>query len=394
MSANFYQLLKYAATGIASPDMTYYDRMRASALMGGVVQTLTGIPPLSFKSNGTPLISWSMKGNGSQQGTPTPDAPIMPEFVGVKTANLFDKNQTTGIISGKYINQNGVFSTNQYYYVSYPIRLTIGETYTWSFGSGLITHSSPTIGFYDSGDNLLSVASHASSIAHFSFTVPEGCAYILASVYTREPDHPFEPMLISGTVPQADNIPIPWYEPYGYKIPLTCAGQTVPVYLGQTQTVRRIQKLVLDGTEDVTRRSSPENSYSLNLVRSGYSEGLRVNGYCTHFSQISSASSMTDGTCYCGTTAISFRMNSVTDETAFKSYLASEYAAGHPVSVWYVLATEQTGITNEPLCKIGDYADELHSEDAGVTIPTSKGSNTLTVDTDLQPSEMTITFKG
>lgn len=35
MSANFYELLKYAATGIASPDMTYYDRMRASTLMGG-----------------------------------------------------------------------------------------------------------------------------------------------------------------------------------------------------------------------------------------------------------------------------------------------------------------------------------------------------------------------
>lgn len=32
MSANFYQLLKYAATGQASPDMTYYDKMRASAI--------------------------------------------------------------------------------------------------------------------------------------------------------------------------------------------------------------------------------------------------------------------------------------------------------------------------------------------------------------------------
>ena len=32
MSANYYELLKYAATGIASPDMTYYDRMRASAI--------------------------------------------------------------------------------------------------------------------------------------------------------------------------------------------------------------------------------------------------------------------------------------------------------------------------------------------------------------------------
>ena len=41
---------------------------------------------------------------------------------------------------------------------------------------------------------------------------------------------------------------------------------------------------------------------------------------------------------------------------------------------------------------IGDYADELSSADAGVTIPTTEGQNTLTVETDLQPSEMTITY--
>lgn len=32
MSANFYELLKYAATGQASPDMTYYDKLRASTI--------------------------------------------------------------------------------------------------------------------------------------------------------------------------------------------------------------------------------------------------------------------------------------------------------------------------------------------------------------------------
>jgi hypothetical protein len=76
----------------------------------------------------------------------------------------------------------------------------------------------------------------------------------------------------------------------------------------------------------------------------------------------------------------------------FKSYLAAQYAAGTPVTVWYVLAEPETAIVNEPLAKIGDYADELSSADAGVTITTTEGQNTLTVDTDLQPSEMTITY--
>jgi hypothetical protein len=76
---------------------------------------------------------------------------------------------------------------------------------------------------------------------------------------------------------------------------------------------------------------------------------------------------------------------------ALKEYLASEYQAGHPVMVWYVLSAPETAIVNEPLAKIGDYADELHSTDAAVTIPTVKGQNTLTVDTELQPSEVSIT---
>lgn len=77
-----------------------------------------------------------------------------------------------------------------------------------------------------------------------------------------------------------------------------------------------------------------------------------------------------------------------TTVSAFKSWLAL-----NPVTVWYVLATPTTGIVNEPLAKIGDYADTLASADAGVTIPTVKGDNMLTVDTELQPSEMTITYR-
>jgi len=72
-----------------------------------------------------------------------------------------------------------------------------------------------------------------------------------------------------------------------------------------------------------------------------------------------------------------------------KAYLASEYAAGTPVTVWYVLETPTEGIVNEPLYKIGDYADELTTT---TPIPTAKGSNTLTVDTTVQPSEVSITY--
>lgn len=229
--------------------------------------TITGVPPLSFKSNGSPLISWSMLGNGQQAGTPTPDAPIMPTFCGT----------------------------------------------------------------------------------------------------------------LDGT---------------DWKIPITCAGQTVPVYLGQTQTVRRIKKLVLTGEEIILRDREREDSWRFFTDKLISAKGST--GICSHFENIGA-----DGVKNSDNIGFSIFNNAqfgcrcpksiANTTTDFKSYLAQQYAAGTPVTIWYVLAEPETAIVNEPLAKIGDYADELHSTDASVTIQTVSGSNTLTIDTTLQPSSVSIT---
>lgn len=270
MSTNFYELLKYAATGQARPRMTYFDRMRASALMGGgAVQTLTGQPPLTFKADGNPLISWSMKGNGSQTGTPTPDVPITPDFVGT----------------------------------------------------------------------------------------------------------------LSGS---------------DWTIPVTCAGQTVPVNLGEVPTVRRIKKRVFDGSENWTVWVYQTAVLFYTPVTDGTGE-LVVS---SHFGNRKTGSLPLAGNiAYSGASNSNmfFRLlddTSITTVEGFKAWLAAQYAAETPVTVWYILADPTTGSVNEPLAKIGDYADELSSTDAGATIPTVKGQNTLTVDTDLQPSEMTIIYRN
>ena len=264
-----YDAMKYATTGVQADGMTEYDKMKAVSMFdgGSKVQTLTGIPPLSFKADGTPLSSWSMKGNGQQQGTPTPDAPIMPTFCGT----------------------------------------------------------------------------------------------------------------LNGT---------------DWTIPITCAGQTVPVYLGQTQTVRRVRKLVLTGEETgVSKRTSPDHSFSISFSSNSWDAPTTSLGISSHFARNGTVSTLINGEFYVGSTAFSFRLDYCADVVTFKQYLASQYANGTPVTIWYVLAEPETAIVNEPLAKIGDYADELSSTDAAVTIPTAKGQNTLTVDTDLQPSEMTITYR-
>lgn len=265
MQPNLLEVMK-ARAGIPTNDlfaMLWAKKLRAGS---SSVQTLTGIPPLSFKSDGTPLISWSMFGNTKQAGTPSPQNIIMPDFC------------------GKLVGSDWV-------------------------------------------------------------------------------------------------------------IPITCAGQTTPVYLGQTQTVRKIKKLVLDGTEKWNPSSTYPGScfaYFSNIATDAKRFSLIV---CTHVDQQSGEYHYGQGRIDKNSLSLWLFDSSVSTET-FKSYLAAQYAAGTPVTVWYVLAKPETAIVNEPLAKIGDYADELNSEDAGVTIPTAKGQNTLTVDTDLQPSEMKITFKS
>ena len=376
MSATFYELLKYAATGIASPDMTYYDRMRASTLMGGVVKTLTGQPPLTFKADGTPLISWSMLGNGSQTGTPTPDNPVMPEFVGARTGNLFDKSTIT---AGNYATTSGTTANNSYYCSDF-IPITAATYYFQNVVGGGYQN---TVVVYDANkQGLRYVRLKGGAKVSGAITFQSGDAYIRINCYYQTDVNTV--MLNTGSTA------LP-YEPFGWAEKITCSGQTIPVYLGEVPTVRRVKKLVLDGTEGWTITSN-------SVLRIGLSGQLRPSTpLCTHYlgSDATAWSNVPDKSV---TVSISGYLaildTTYTTAADFKAYLADEYAAGTPVTVWYVLAEPQTGIVNEPLAKIGDYADELSSEDAAVTIPTVKGANTLTVGGDLQPSEMTITYRG
>ena len=399
---SFYDLMKYARTGIASPDMTGFDKMRAlAAFGGGKTQTLTGIPPLSFNSNGTPLISWSMLGNGSQTGTPTPDNPIMPTFCGVRTGNLFYSDRTnrnttaSSTIDQTEGNSDLVITKNE---TSSAVALSVtinlplqAGTYTLSIdGLSVIGGNLDRLNLRDSDgvivNNVMTGSPQSFTIA--ADTVISAAVFVCdaTSTYTNRK---IRIMLNTGSTA------LP-YEPYGWKIPITCAGVTTPVYLGQTVTTRKIRKLVLDGTESWYKNEavSRENTSYFYTTKITDNAG-DVGGYCTHFVYDSGSYSHDyEGfSVLSGYGALRIRISNSIGATVadFKSYLAQQYAAGTPVTIWYVLATPETAIVNEPLCKIGDYADELRSTDAGVTIPTVRGSNTLTVDTELPPSAVSVT---
>lgn len=178
----------------------------------------------------------------------------------------------------------------------------------------------------------------------------------------------------------------------GYKLPPTINGTEYPIYLGTVPTTRRIKKLVLTGGEAFTNYtfSGTRGVYVSNVLETKYT---RVYGMCTHYPV---STSPTPNSLWIGAndTRLYFvgirDALSVDDANDVKSWVAAQYANGTPVTVWYVLAEPETAVVNEPLMKIGDYADTVSAAQAGVTIPTVSGANFLDVPTEVKPSEITI----
>ena len=272
---NYYDLLKPA-------QKDYYSELLARRLRGsGGVEEIEGVPPLTFQSDGTPLIDWYIKGKTVQNGTPTPTAPIQP--------------QSCGDLE------------------------TIGE------------HSGQ------------------------------------------------------------------------YKIPILCGNQTTNIYLGETQSTRAVKKLALKGTESIAFYSNGASGIGFRINVSDMILDSGHNGYCNHFSTVNSVYGLDDNAVQFGSNVnkalyFVFSVATVTElnlsnAQSVINWIKSQYANGTPVTVWYVLATPETATINEPLMKIGDYADSIDKAGAGVNIPTSDGINTLSVNTSVQPSEVYIKYK-
>lgn len=183
-----------------------------------------------------------------------------------------------------------------------------------------------------------------------------------------------------------------------YKIPISSANTTTPVYLGEVETTRKIQKLVLDGAENWYSKHLSENLF--NLVIDDYVKNTdSIICLCTHYKAQKNITLWTHvqdkSVCFFDTTNSLFYLRDSNFSTVadLKSYLTQQYANGTPVTVWYVLSNAETAVVNEPLMKIGDYADSISKAQASVEIPTVNGSNTLDVDTTLKPSNIYIEYK-
>ena len=147
-------------------------------------------------------------------------------------------------------------------------------------------------------------------------------------------------------------------------------NETIPVYLGEVPTVRRVKKLVLTGKETFVKNDEQDIRYLYYANRATIFPNSigRTPVLCNELPVTSSAPQSGIGVNTDNAFSVVYFnfgadiMNAQPSRNTvagLKEYLAAKYAAGHPVTIWYVLNTEETTISNEPLCKISTYADEL-----------------------------------
>ena len=346
--------------------------------------TFTTLPAVLYPTGTTATVG--LKGQAVQSSTPSPTSPVMPQGTGERTGNLFDYTITQGSFAIETGNEQSS---------PYRVRTNMPDfklpagTYTINVDGA----DDIVIYCYDDNGYVQSASFTGWAPTPRTFTLSSSLyvrfAFRFGNNATISPSNINYVMLNTGSTA------LP-YEPYGFEISISSAGQTTPVYLGEVQTTREIRKRVLTGEEDWIQAVSSLKVYRINIP--GYLREMVNTPICTHYKGIAPVIG-TEGlkdleTAFLlsssGNNYYYIRDDRFNNANDFKSYLQQQYSAGTPVIVWYVLAAEKTGIVNEPLMKIGDYADTV----SNITIPVTAGTNTLSVGTTVQPSEVTVNYKG
>lgn len=350
-------------------------------------------------TDGTAITSYTIKGNTVQSGTPTPSVPIVVQGVGEETANLFG-----GFVSGVAINtETGAETPSSSGFTSDFIPVEDNSIYSYTGGNDTI---STCFFAYDSSKAYIgrSTNDRLSSATLKTVTTAASGYKVFANSLTgnTNPIAYIRVGHLSGTqaAVESENIMLNTgstalpYEPYGYKIPILTTQGSAVNYLGSVQSYREIAKYVFDGTDNFTWTKSGTRNFSwffnpLFLPDRGKE---RTPFLCSHGATVTTLSEFVYGTVYADNTYnLGIFPSELSTVTELRQWLATQYANGTPVTIWYSLYTPNTATVNEPLMKIGTYADSISN---AVSIPTTDGANTITVDTTVQPSEFTATWTG
>ena len=373
-------------------------------IMGTDTDTLSQLPAVIYPNDTG--ITVGLKGQSSQSGTPSPSQPCDVLGCGERTSNLVYSSQTQTVGTDLQISQT-IGSTEYILNKSETANAISTATLcdmTLQAGTYTITvngineivsdNTFDRVFIRDSDNNIVVQDIYNNTPKTFTLNTTTTLSKIVFVAHQTSTynNNKVTIMLNAGSTA------LP-YEPYGYKIPILLNSTTINKYLGEEQTVRQIRKLVLTGQEAGWNRSSSvgRNIFYLDTITPDYLRSDDITLLCSHYKAIAGVTGSGDvgegETALYKTVGVNQRLyfgdNNYSAVDDFKAYLAAQYSAGTPLTVWYVLATPQTATVNEPLMKIGTYADSLST-----TIPVTAGENTLDVQTTVAPSEVTATFEG
>jgi len=137
-------------------------------------------------------------------------------------------------------------------------------------------------------------------------------------------------------------------------------GSTVnevkPIYLSEVPTIRRIKCVDL-GTLTYTKTGSGNFSAALGDGKVVDNSQIAP-AICSHFKVVSANNYSSTPYSLCASINLQSFVN--INKAGYEEMTATEFkSAMSGVLLWYALANPETGIVNEPLAKIGNYADEL-----------------------------------
>ena len=188
------------------------------------IKVLEGVPPLTFTSRGLPLINYFIEGNTIQNG--------LPQGVGERTGNLFDISlleqggwlAAAGTVPTKVTPEMGTYTTRiRYKHIISLLASTLS----------LYCPANIKINFVWIDVNGNSLGGSGWKKNGGTATAPEqavSMTFILGldSDIECTPSDFYDINLVSGAIAPES------YEPYGYKIPITCGGTTTNIYIGES----------------------------------------------------------------------------------------------------------------------------------------------------------------
>ena len=355
----------------------------------------SGVPPLKLLNcKGADLVDYKIYGESEQDGTPTPEAPIEIESVGDKTKNLFDINtiyatsNMSSIIDGEKATFT-VGSANSSGTFYYKIPTIKGKTYTVSCKSiddgvygtyyksyGLMVSSKYYANVYDYGR----VCINTNLKATFTATTDYAYIHAYANWSSTEGDYfSFEGLQVEeGT----EATP---YEHYGYKIPVKVSKENL---LKLKDGFMQGSALEYTSKNQVISKkciSSVQTSYLVQLTQFDEFVGtskLKPGAYVWGLSDVSGTPKITNPYIVLTTSNETINWNAntpiVLTEEATITQVRSDmlkYNVGN-THQFRILIQEGDTLTepittntylNEPLRRIGDYADYIDFEKKQVT---------------------------